>query len=365
MTPPFGGAYAGRRVLVTGQTGFKGSWLSFWLSELGAQVWGLALPPEYSPSLYGFLGLESLIHSRIGDIRDAAAVDAAFAAARPEVVFHLAAQPLVLRSYQAPVDTFAVNVVGTAQVLESARHAGCAKALVAVTTDKVYEDPEASRSRVESDPLGGHDPYSASKAASEIVAASYRRSFDLPLATARAGNVVGGGDWALARLVPDCARAFAAGRKAPVRNPASIRPWQHVLEPLSGYLTLGASLLAKSGDAAEAWNFGPAEDSVSVAEVAAYAAQAWGEGAAWQAEPADNPHEARALRLNSGKAKTRLGWAPAWDARRAVGAAMEWYHAAAKPGFEAREFTRRQIEAYTFDAAKARSSWAAAPAGRT
>ncbi|TBR25120.1 CDP-glucose 4,6-dehydratase [bacterium] len=354
VSAPFARAYEGRRVLVTGHTGFKGSWLSFWLKELGAEVWGLALPPEDSPNIYGLLGLDALVHSRLGDIRDAAAVDAAFAAARPEAVFHLAAQPLVLRSYQAPVDTFAVNVVGTAQVLESARHEGSAKALVVVSTDKVYEDPEARRPRAETDALGGHDPYSASKAGTEIVAASYRRSFSLPLASARAGNVVGGGDWAADRLIPDCARAFAAGRKAPVRNPASVRPWQHVLEPLSGYLTLGARLLDGDASAAEAWNFGPAEDGVTVADVAGYAAAAWGAEAAWHAEPADNPHEAAALRLDSTKARTRLGWSPVWDARRAVTAAMEWYKAAAEPGFDARGLTRAQIQAFT----------SAVPAGR-
>lgn len=364
MSAPFGDAYRGRRVLVTGHTGFKGSWLSFWLRELGAEVWGLALPPEDSPNVYGLLGLDTLLHSRTGDIRDAAAVSAAFAAARPEAVFHLAAQPLVLRSYQAPLDTFAVNVTGTAQVLEAARHEGSARALVVVTTDKVYAEPDAPRPRAEDDALGGHDPYSASKAAAEIVAASYRKSFRLPLATARAGNVVGGGDWAADRLVPDCARAFATGRKAPVRNPGSVRPWQHVLEPLSGYLALGARLLEGAEGTAEAWNFGPAEDAVTVGEVAGFAAAAWGDGAAWHAEPTDDPHEAAALRLDSAKAKARLGWAPAWDARRAVTAAMDWYKAAGKPGFDARALTLAQVRAYTADAVKARAAWAAVPAGR-
>lgn len=359
MKGAFRGAYSGRRVLVTGHTGFKGSWLSFWLNELGAEVWGLALPPEGSPSLYNLLGLDERLHSRIGDIRDSVDVDAAFTAARPEVVFHLAAQPLVLRSYQAPVETFAVNVVGTAQVLESARRANCAKAIVAVTTDKVYEDPEASRPRAEGDALGGHDPYSASKAGSEIVAASYRRSFHLPLATARAGNVVGGGDWASDRLIPDCARAFAAGRPAFVRNPGSIRPWQHVLEPLSGYLCLGAKLLDAPVDASEAWNFGPHEDGVTVSEVVGYAADAWGPGASWNAEPTNGPHEAASLRLDSKKAEGRLGWAPIWDARLAVRAAMEWYRAAEKPGFEARAMTRLQLEAYCAAAAGAKAAWAA------
>lgn len=359
MKVAFGGAYSGRRVLVTGHTGFKGSWLSFWLNELGAEVWGLALPPESSGNLYGLLGLDGELKSRIGDIRDSAAVDAAFAAARPDVVFHLAAQPLVLRSYQAPVETFSVNVVGTAQVLDGARRAGCVKAIVAVTTDKVYEHPEEARPRFEEDALGGHDPYSASKAGSEIVAASYRRSFHLPLATARAGNVVGGGDWAADRLIPDCARAFAAGRPAIVRNPSSIRPWQHVLEPLSGYLSLGAKLFAAPAETAEAWNFGPREDGVTVATVAGYAAEAWGVGAAWSAEVTDGPHEATSLRLDSKKAVSRLGWAPVWDARSAVLAAIEWYRAAGRPGFDAKETTRLQIEAYSRAAAGANVAWAA------
>lgn len=358
MKGAFGGVYSGRRVLVTGHTGFKGSWLSFWLNELGAEVWGLALPPEGSPSLYELVGLDGTLHSRIGDIRDSAAVDAAFAAARPEAIFHLAAQPLVLRSYQAPVETFAVNVVGTAQVLESARRAGCAKAIVAVTTDKVYEHPEESRPRSEADALGGHDPYSASKAGSEIVAASYRRSFHLPLATARAGNVVGGGDWASDRLIPDCARAFAAGRPAIVRNPGSIRPWQHVLEPLSGYLSLGAKLLAAPAEASEAWNFGPQEDGVTVSAVVGYAAESWGAGAVWSAEPANGPHEAASLRLDSKKAVGRLGWAPVWDTRRAVRAAMEWYRAAGEPGFDAGAMTRLQLESYCAAAVGAKAEWA-------
>lgn len=360
----FGGVYSGRRVLLTGHTGFKGSWLSFWLMEMGAEVWGLALPPEGTQNLYDLLGLDGALHSRTGDIRNPGAVDAAFTAARPDFVFHLAAQPLVLRSYQVPVETFSVNVVGTAQVLESARQAGYSKSIVAVTTDKVYEDPEASRPRSEEDALGGHDPYSASKAGSEIVAAAYRRSFHLPLATARAGNVVGGGDWAVDRLIPDCARAFAAGRPVVVRNPDSIRPWQHVLEPLSGYLALGAKLWAAPAEAAEAWNFGPLEDGVTVSAVVGYAAESWGAEAAWSAEPKDGPHEAASLRLDSKKAVGRLGWAPVWDARRAVHAAMEWYRAAGRPGFDARAMTRHQIEDYCAAAARANLAWAPPLAAR-
>lgn len=350
----FGGAYKGRRVLVTGHTGFKGSWLSLWLAELGAEVHGLALAPEGETPLYTRLGLDATVKSSLGDIRDQKTVDAAFAAARPEAVFHLAAQPLVLRSYAEPLDTFEVNVMGTARVLDAARRTPTAKALVVVTTDKVYEDVQAPRPRVEDDALGGHDPYSASKAGAEVVAASYRRSFSLPVATARAGNVVGGGDMAADRLVPDCARAFTAGREALVRNPASIRPWQHVLEPLSGYLTLGARLLAGDRDAACAWNFGPGEDDVTVAQVADAAAAAWGGNAAWKPQPAKTPHEAAALRLDSARARTQLKWSPVWDARGAVSAAMVWYKAAAGAGFDARAYTRRQLADYA----------AAIPAGR-
>ncbi|MBI3298934.1 MAG: CDP-glucose 4,6-dehydratase [Elusimicrobia bacterium] len=365
MNAPFGGAWKGRRVLVTGHTGFKGSWLSFWLARLGAEVSGFALPPEGERHLYGALGLDAEVRSRLGDLRELAAVEAAFAEAKPEFVFHLAAQPLVLRSYAAPLDTFAVNVLGTANVLEAARRRGGVQGLVVVTTDKVYEDPAAQRPRAESDPLGGHDPYSSSKAAAELVSASYRLSFDLPLATARAGNVLGGGDWAADRILPDCARAFAAGRPAVVRNPGSVRPWQHVLEPLSGYLALGARLLQAPDGVPGAWNFGPSEDGVTVADVAGFAAEAWGDGAAWRAEEAAAPHEAAALRLDSAKAKIRLGWRPVWDARRAVSATVEWYKAAGRPGFDARATTEAQTEGYAEDAREAGAAWAVhVPAAR-
>lgn len=351
MTPPFGGAWAGRRVLVTGHTGFKGAWLSLWLKRLGAEVSGFALAPEGDRHLYGALRLDEVVSSRLGDVRDPAAVEAALRESRPDFIFHLAAQPLVLRSYAAPLDTFSVNILGTAHVLEAVRRIGGVKATVVVTTDKVYEDPDAPRPRGEADPLGGHDPYSSSKAAAELVSASYRRSFNMALATARAGNVVGGGDWAADRLLPDCARAFAAGRTAVVRNPRSVRPWQHVLEPLSGYLALGARLLGSPGEFGGAWNFGPEADSVTVAEVADIAAQSWGGGASWDEGESNGPHEAAALRLDSSKARSKLGWRPVWDARRAVTEAMRWYQAAEKPGFDARGCTEAQIAAYASDAA--------------
>ena len=355
---PFSGVFAGRRVLVTGDTGFKGAWLAHWLTLLGAEVWGLSLPPEGDPNLFDQLRLSGAIRSQRADLRDFSAVEKAVREARPEAFFHLAAQPLVLRSYEAPVETFAVNVLGTAHAAEAARRAGGVKAFVAVTTDKVYRDPEAARPRAETDPLGGHDPYSSSKAAAEITASSFRLFYSMPLATARAGNVIGGGDWARDRILPDCMRAFAAGKPAVVRNPSSVRPWQHVLEPLSGYLCLAAALLEGKPGAAEAWNFGPVEDSVPVSAVADAAAGAWGDGASWKTEGTPGPHEAAALRLDSTKARKSLGWAPVWDHRRAVAESVSWYKASGRPGFDARAFTAAQIESYRSDAAAAGAPWA-------
>ncbi|MBI5596025.1 MAG: CDP-glucose 4,6-dehydratase [Elusimicrobia bacterium] len=354
----FSGAFAGRRVLVTGDTGFKGAWLAFWLTRLGAEVHGLSLAPEGEPNLFSQLGLGNLIRSRRADLRSFDAVEAALRETRPEAVFHLAAQPLVRLSYDAPVETFAVNVMGTAHVAEASRRAGSVRALVSVTTDKVYRDPEAPRPRTEEDPLGGHDPYSSSKAAAEIAAASFRLSYSMPLATARAGNVIGGGDWAKDRILPDCIRAFAASAPAVVRNPASVRPWQHVLEPLSGYLCLGAALLGGKAGAAEAWNFGPSEDSVPVSAVADAAAAAWGDGASWKASGTPGPHEAAALRLDSAKARKRLGWAPVWDHRRAISESISWYKASMSSVFDARALTAAQIELYRADAAAAGAAWA-------
>ncbi|MDE2490767.1 MAG: CDP-glucose 4,6-dehydratase, partial [Elusimicrobia bacterium] len=269
VTDAFGGAFRGRRVLVTGHTGFKGSWLSLWLAELGAEVSGYALAPDESQALFGRLGLERRTDSRLGDVRDAALLEKTLRETRPEIVFHLAAQPLVRASYAAPAETFAVNVQGTANVLDSVRRTETARAVVVVTTDKVYENREDGRAYREDDRLGGRDPYSASKAAAEIVAASYRASFfsapgAASIATARAGNVIGGGDDAADRLLPDCVRALTAGRDVVVRNPASVRPWQHVLEPLSGYLRLAERQLAEPARFASAWNFGPSLDGAGL-----------------------------------------------------------------------------------------------------
>ena len=339
--------YRTRRVLVTGHTGFKGSWLCAWLDTLGAQLGGLALAPDTTPSLYTAATLDDSIDSTLADIRDAAAVDAAIGAFRPEIVFHLAAQPLVRRSYADPLGTYATNVMGTAHVLDAASRHGV-RAVVVVTSDKCYAPPPPAGGYRESDPLGGHDPYSASKACAELLAASWRDSFcaDAPrIATARAGNVIGGGDWAEDRLIPDLIRAAQAGQPAPIRNPHAIRPWQHVLEPLAGYLALGARLLAGDARAARAWNFGPdADDMLPVGEVCdRMCAQL---GSRWTHDTAAHPHEAPALRLDSRDARAHLPWAPRWNIADAIAAAGQWHRRFAA-GESARSLIREQIAAYT------------------
>jgi CDP-glucose 4,6-dehydratase len=352
MTSSFGGIYRGRRVLVTGQTGFKGAWLSLWLHDLGAEVSGYALAPDTTPSLHDQLGLAGLVDSRRGDVRDAALLEKTLRETRPEIVFHLAAQPLVRASYDAPAATFATNVLGTAHLLDAVRRAESVRVCVVVTTDKCYENREDDRAYREDDRLGGRDPYSASKACAEFVAASYRDSFfrregRVSLSTARAGNVIGGGDWAADRLVPDCVRALAAGRPASLRQPRSVRPWQHVLDPLSGYLTLAARQLEQPEAFAEAWNFGPdPEAALTTGEVADLVVRAWGSGR-WASVPdASAPHEAGLLRIDSQKARARLGWRPCYGPREAVSRTVDWYRAAQEADFDAPGFTRRQITAY-------------------
>lgn len=321
----FNGVYNGKRVFLTGDTGFKGAWLAFWLRRLGAEVLGVALPPEGERSLYSAADLAALYEHRTLDIRDADAVRAAVAEWKPDVVFHLAAQALVRRSYVAPLETFDTNVMGTTNVLEAVRAMERPCAVVVVTSDKCYENPETARACPETDPMGGHDPYSASKGCAELVAAAYRASFFAPggtvaMATARAGNVIGPGDWAEDRIVPDAVRALAAGRSLGVRNPRSVRPWQHVLEPLGGYLRLGQALLEEGAGVAEGWNFGPDPDEMhTVGELADAFCSAWGDGAFWaSAEERYAPHEANLLRLAIGKAATRLQWHPVWNFATAV-----------------------------------------------
>jgi len=348
--------WQGRSVLVTGHTGFKGGWLALWLHQLGATIHGYALGPPTEPSLFEVARIGALLASDTrADLADLARLKSAFEMTRPEVVFHLAAQPLVRESYRDPLGTLASNVMGTAHVLEAARATDSVQALVLITTDKVYENREWTYPYREVDPLGGHDPYAASKAASEIVAASYRASFfggqsghPARVATVRAGNVIGGGDWAAERLVPDCIRAFSMGQSVHVRCPQAVRPWQHVLEPLSGYCLLAGGLLAPAGAAlARAWNFGPdAGGDASVAEVAETMATLWGHEAHVELTPSsEDLHEAGQLRLDSTRARTELGWRPRWSLHEALKRTVTW-HQACVHGADMMSASLEEIRAY-------------------
>lgn len=341
-------------MLVTGHTGFKGAWLAAWLHRLGARVTGVALPPATEPSLFALAGLVEQIDHRTGDIRDPRTLDDAVRDVQPEIVFHLAAQALVRESYAAPVETFATNVMGSVHLLEALRRAGRPAAVVMVTTDKCYEDTASGAAHAETDPLGGHDPYSASKACAELAIASYRRSFfardhAIAVASARAGNVIGAGDWGKDRLVPDCVRALTAGAPIPVRNPDHVRPWQHVLDPLSGYLWLGAHLLGDDAAAwCQAWNFGPDPAVVrSVGDVVNALVATWGRGA-WQPGPDPAaPHETTSLRLDTAKARAR-GWRPVWDFAETARRTAVGYRALADATDVAavRRFVAAELEAY-------------------
>lgn len=326
----FGDVYRGKRVLVTGHTGFKGSWLSLWLKQLGAEVLGISLAPETNPSHWKLLDLESTLQHHELDIRQASEVARVFNATQPEIVFHLAAQPLVRRSYRDPLETWSTNVVGTANVLEACRQTRSVRAILAVTTDKCYENQEWAWGYREIDRLGGHDPYSASKAGSELVAASYRSSFfhteGAPLlATARAGNVIGGGDWSEDRLIPDLVRAMAAQQSLEIRSPNATRPWQHVLESLSGYLLLGQKLIAGDKNFDGPWNFGPERSgNHTVAYVLNRLQSHWPE-MHWHLAAAPQPHEANLLYLDSAKAQSHLGWQPVWNLESTLEKTAEWY----------------------------------------
>jgi len=354
----FGGIYRGRRVLVTGHTGFKGSWLTLWLKTLGAEVTGLALAPPSTPSHWDLVDLD--VEDRRVDIRDVDAVEAVVGQRAPEIVFHLAAQPLVRRSYRDPLETWSTNVMGTANVLEACRRRGGVGAVVVVTTDKCYENREWEWGYRENDRLGGRDAYSASKAGAELVASSYRAAFfggsGRPLvATARAGNVIGGGDWSEDRLVPDAVRAIAAGRPLEIRSPDARRPWQHVLEPLSGYLCLGERLLGGEAGFADAWNFGPgAEGNRTVVEVLTALQASW-PALDWRLTADRHPHEAGLLQLDSSRARHRLKWHPVWPFDEAVIATARWYaaHAAGEP-----VPSRAQLEDYVACGRAAGLPWA-------
>jgi CDP-glucose 4,6-dehydratase len=342
--------FRGRRVLVTGDTGFKGSWLCEWLIELGAWVAGYALPPEREQDHFALLGLAQRVHHLDGDVRDQTKLLGFFREAAPEIVFHLAAQPIVRSSYQDPKGTFDTNVGGAVNVLEAVRQAPSVRSLVFVTSDKCYRNQEWPWGYRETDALGGRDPYSASKAAAELVFASYRESFfstrPLGAASARAGNVIGGGDWSPDRLVPDCIRALLREDPIILRNPRSTRPWQHALEPLSGYLLLAARLFEDPGKYGGAWNFGPSSDDVRTVETLANElVRGWGHGSVDARFDPHAPHEAGLLQLSSDKARQGLGWRPQWGFSRAVEATVEWYKRVAR-GEPAVEVTRRQLLAY-------------------
>jgi CDP-glucose 4,6-dehydratase len=346
----------GRSVFVTGHTGFKGGWLALWLHQLGANIHGYALNPPSQPNLFEAASIQSLLTSDTrANLSDLAKLSSAVDAAAPEVIFHLAAQPLVRESYRTPLATLMSNVMGTAHILEAACQCDSVRAIVIITTDKVYDNREWIHPYREVDPLGGLDPYSASKAAAEIVSSSYRASFfsgasghPAQVATVRAGNVIGGGDWAHDRLVPDCLRAFAKGNPVHLRNPNAVRPWQHVLEPLSGYLILAQRLLSPDGgDFASAWNFGPdSSGNATVGDVAASIARLWGDNARVIHDFSDsNPHEAHMLSLDSSKARNSLRWTPRWTLKQALENTVAW-HQAWLDGNDMKSVSRRQIDLY-------------------
>lgn len=328
VTPDF---WARKRVFLTGHTGFKGSWLALWLQSLGADVTGYALAPATTPSLFDLAQVGMGMSSIIADIRDTDSLGAAVRTARPQIVLHLAAQALVSDGYRDPLGTFSTNVQGTANLLDTLREESGVEAVVVVTSDKCYDNREWPWPYRESDPLGGHDPYSASKACAELVTASYRKSFlagqGIAVATARAGNVFGGGDWSPNRLIPDLLAAFAGRTPAIVRRPGAVRPWQHVLEPLQGYLML-AERIAREPDLAGAWNFGPCEsDCLTVGDIATRLAATWGEGTSWHTESSTFPHEASTLRLDSSKAREYLGWRPGLSIDAALASTVSWHRA--------------------------------------
>lgn len=347
----FAEIYRDARVLITGHTGFKGSWLLMWLSLLGARICGYALPPPAGPSMFGRLGLAELAaRSVMGDILDARTLQEVCDDFQPEIVFHLAAQPLVRRSYREPLLTYQTNVIGTLQVLEAARRCGTVRAFVNVTSDKCYENTERREGYREDERLGGHDPYSSSKACSELLSASYRRSFlqeGYALATARAGNVIGGGDFAEDRLIPDCMRALSSSGVIALRHPQAIRPWQHVLEPLSGYLLLGCRLLTQGQEFARAFNFGPEPGAaLTVAELTSLIISIFGRGEIRVAGGEAQLHEAGMLQLSTDLAERLLHWHPQWDIRTAAEMTARWYHHFYAADQDMRQYTAEQIRAY-------------------
>lgn len=343
--------WKGKRVYLTGHTGFKGSWLCLWLHSLGAIVKGYALPPNTNPSLFQSANVVSLIEHEIGDIRDFNALLGSMKAFKPDILIHMAAQPLVRLSYAQPVDTYATNVMGTVNMLEAARSCASIRAIISVTTDKVYENKEWCWGYREDEPMGGYDPYSSSKGCAELVTAAYRRSFfsenDKPaIASARSGNVIGGGDWSEDRLIPDVMKAFEKGKKVVIRNPTAIRPWQHVLEPLSGYLILAENLYQHGKNFASAWNFGPDEkDCKSVAWILNKIEEINNRKSLWEIEKNQQPHEALYLKLDCSKSKSQLNWHPKWDIETVLRKIVEW-HKQFKNGVNIQSYCIDEIASY-------------------
>jgi len=352
MTPAF---WTGKRVLITGHTGFKGGWLSLWLQQLGTEIVGYALEPPTRPSLFEVAQVGQGMESVIGDVRDLTHLQAVVTEYRPEIIFHMAAQALVRDAYQFPVETYATNVMGTVHLLEAVRRTGGVRVVVNITSDKCYENREWVWGYRETEPMGGYDPYSSSKGCAELVTSAYRNSFFYPadfqrhgvaLASVRAGNVIGGGDWARDRLVPDIMKAFLAGQPVIIRNPDAIRPWQHVLDPLCGYLKLAEKLWQQGPDYAEGWNFGPSDDDARpVSWLVARLAALWGKNARWELDGGNHPHEAHYLKLDCSKAKMRLDWRPCWNLEQALTRTVEWYSAYAEHK-DMRAVTLEQISSY-------------------
>lgn len=343
--------WSGKKVLVTGHSGFKGSWLCLWLEQMGAEVYGFSLPRDDSNKMFDLCKVDGCVSSVWGDVRDLALLHKMFKEVQPEIVFHMAAQPLVRASYDNPVDTYSTNIMGTVNLLEAVRREDCVRAVVNVTTDKCYENREWVWGYRENDPMGGYDPYSSSKGCSELVTAAYRKSFfsregSAAVATARAGNVIGGGDWASDRLIPDILSAFRKGASVEIRNPSATRPWQHVLEPLSGYLLLAQELYAQNSQVADAWNFGPTEEGVRpVSFLADFLVSNWPGEVSWHQSTESQPHEATLLKLDISKAQSILKWNPTFTLEKTLDTILSWERAFGK-GLDLKEEALAQINEF-------------------